>query len=75
MCDGLKHLTAYVVGGWVWVYNTSATTWKVAKAGTDVKVLNAKFSLNWTGPFTVFAVDPSVAEATLDGRPLAAKIE
>ena len=44
------------------------------KVGTDAKVLNAKISLNWTGPFKILAVGPSPAEATPDGRPLAAKL-
>ena len=75
LSDGLKQLPTYAIGGWVWVYNTAATVRQGAKAGTDAKVLKAKLSLNWTGPFKILVFDSSLAEViTPDGRPLAAKL-
>ena len=62
LSDGLKQLPTYTVGCWVWVYNTAATIWQGANAGTDAKVL----------PFKILPVGTSPAEATPDGRPLAA---
>ena len=57
----------------MWVYNIVATIRQGAKAGTDAKVLKAKLSRNWTASFKILAVGPCAAEATPDGRPLAAK--
>ena len=74
LSDGLRQLPIYAIGVWVWTYNTAATIRQGVKAGTDFKVLKAKLSLNWTGPFKVLAVGPSPAEATPDGRPLASKL-
>ena len=74
LSDGLRQLPIFAMGGWVWTYNTLATTRQGTKAGTDSKVLKAKLSLNWTGPFKILAVGPSPAEATPDGRPLASKL-
>ena len=36
----------YVVGGWLWVYNTDATLQQEQHKGTDNKVLQDKLSLN-----------------------------
>ena len=44
---------AFVVGKWVWVYNTAATTRQGACKDTDDQVLKAKLSLPWTGPFQI----------------------
>ena len=58
----------------MWTYNAAATIRQGAKAGTDAKVLKAKLSLNWTGPFKILAGGRSPAEATPDGHPLASKL-
>ena len=74
LSDALKKVLTYSIGGWVWIYNTAATIRQGAKSGTDDKVLKAKLSLNWTGPFKILAVGPSPSDSTPDGRPLAAKL-
>ena len=61
-------------GGWVWVYNTAATICQGLHKGADHKVLKEKLSLNWTGPSKIFAVGPSSAADTPDGRPLGDKL-
>ena len=53
LCDALKQLPIFTIGGWVWVYNTAATIRQGGKSGTDAKVLKEKLSLNWTGPFKI----------------------
>ena len=65
LSDGLKQIPTYAIGGWVWVYNAAATIRLGTKAGTDAKVLKAKLSLNWMGPFKTLVIGPSPAEATL----------
>ena len=72
--DALKQLPIYTVGGWVWIYNTAATIRHGTKFGTGAKVLKAKLSLDWTGPFKVLAVGPSPSDFTPDGCPLAGKL-
>ena len=56
------------------MYNTAATIRQGAKTDTDVKVLEAKPSLNWTGPYKFLAVDPCSSADTPDGSPLGAKL-
>ena len=63
----------YTIDNWVWVYYTAATIRQGAKFGTDAKVLKAKLSLNWAGPFKILAVGPAPSDSTPGGRPLAAK--
>ena len=58
----------------MWVYNTAATICQGPKTDTDVKVLKAKLSLNWTGPYKVLAVAPSTPADTPDGSPLGVKL-
>ena len=72
LSDALHKLPVYAVGGWVWVYNSESTIRQGARSGTDDKVLKAKLSLLWTGPFKILAVGPT-AKAP-DGRPLADKL-
>ena len=72
--DALKQLPIDTVGGWVWIYNTAATIRHGTKFGTGAKVLKAKLSLDWTGPFKVLAVGPSPSDFTPDGCPLAGKL-
>ena len=62
----------FALGGWTWVYHTAATIRQGAKTDTDVKVLKAKLSLNWTGPYQV-TVGPHPSADTLEGSPLDAK--
>ena len=57
----------------MWVYNTAATIRQSEKADTDAKVLKAKLSPNWTGPYKVLTVSPCTLADTLDGSPLGAK--
>ena len=45
-----------------------------AKPDTDAKVLKAKLSLNWTGPYKVLAVGPCSSADTPDGSPLGVKL-
>ena len=72
--DALCPVPKAAVGGWAWVYNTAATTLQGAKPGMDAKVLKAKLSLNWTGPYKVLAVSPCSSVDTPDGSPLGAKL-
>ena len=58
LSDALRAILKFAVGGWVWVYNTVATIRQGAKTDTDAKVLKAKLSLHWTGPYKVIAVGP-----------------
>ena len=44
--DALRAVPKFAVGGWAWVYNTTATIRQGAKTDTDAKVLKAKLSLN-----------------------------
>ena len=75
LSDALLDRPKYVAGGWVWVFNTAATTRQGLPKGADNKVLKEKLSLNWTGPFTIIAVGPSPAHNQLDGRPLGDKLQ
>ena len=72
LSDALNQLPVYATGGWVWVYNSESTIRQGARSGTDDKVLKAKLSLLWTGPFKILAVGPD-AEGP-DGRLVAAKL-
>ena len=74
LSDAHKQLSNYTVGGWVWIYNTSATIRQCAKSGTDATVLKKKLSLNWTGPFKIVVVGASPSDSTPDHRPLATKL-
>ena len=71
--SALRAVPEFAVGGWVWVYNTAATIRQGAKMDTDAKVLKAKLSLNWTGPYKVLALAPCSSADTQDGSPLGAK--
>ena len=56
------------------MYDTAATILHGAKTDTDVKVPNAKLSLNWTAPYKVLAVGPCTPADTPDGSPLGAEL-
>ena len=56
------------------MYNTAATIHQGAKKVTDAKVLEAKLSLNWTGPYKVLTVGPCTPTDIPDGSPLSAKV-
>lgn len=56
------------------MYNTAATIRQGVKAGTEAKVLNAKLSLKWTGPYKIIAVGRRSSGDTPDGSPLSAKL-
>ncbi|CAB1101426.1 unnamed protein product [Ectocarpus sp. CCAP 1310/34] len=56
LSDALRKVPSYTVGGWVWVYNTESTIRQGVRSGTDDKVLKAKLSFLWTGPFKILAV-------------------
>ena len=74
LSDALRQVPNFVVGNWVWRYNTASTTRQGAKAGTDAKVLKTKFVLNWTGPYKILAVGPCSSSDTPDGCPLGDKL-
>ena len=74
LSHALKQIPIYTVDGWVWIHNTVATIRLGAKSGTDTNVFKEKLSLNWTGPFKIYAVGLSRSDSTPDGRPLAAKL-
>ena len=50
LSDVLRAVPKFAVGGWAWVYNTTATIDQGAKTDRDAKVLKAKLSLNWRAP-------------------------
>ena len=54
--------------------NTTATIHESAKTDTDTKVLKAKLTLNWTGPYKVLAVGPCTPANAPDGSPLRTKL-
>ena len=56
------------------MYNAAVTIRQRAKPDTDAKVLKAKFSLNWTGPYKLLAVAPCSSVNTPDGSRLGAKL-
>ena len=58
----------------MWVYNTAVTIHQGAKTETDAKVLRAKTSLNWTGPYNALAVGPCSSADTPDGSLFSAKL-
>ena len=74
LTDVLRAILKFDVGGWVWVYSTAATIRQGAKMDTDAKVLKAKLSLNWTGPYKELAVGPCVPPDTPDGSPVGDKL-
>ena len=58
LSDALRAVPKFAAGGWVRVYDTAATTCQGVKTDADAKVLKAKLSLNWTGPYKVLTVGP-----------------
>ena len=70
LADALRPAPNFAVGGWAWVYNSAFTNRQGVRANTDAKVLKAKLTLNWTGPYKVLAVGPCSAAETPDGSPL-----
>ena len=46
LSDSLRQVPNFVVGNWVWLYNTAPTILQGANAGTDAKVLKTKVPLN-----------------------------
>ena len=74
LSDALLCRPTYTAGELVWVYNTAATIRQGLRKGADNKVLKEKFSLNWTGPFKILAVGPSLVVDTPDERPLGDKL-
>ena len=72
--DALLRRPQYAAGGWVWIYNTTATIRQGLRKAADNKVLKEKLSLNWAGPFKILAVGPASAANTPDGRPLGDKL-
>ena len=56
------------------VYNTAAAICQGANADTDAKILRAKLSLDWTGPYKVLAIGPCSSPDTPEGSPLATKL-
>lgn len=52
---GLRKAPIYAVGQSVWVYIAFATIHQRTEKDTDDRVLKAKLSLNWTGPYTILA--------------------
>ena len=64
----------WVVGNWAWVHNTAANTRQGVKIGTDAKALTPRLSLNWTGLYNNFVVDPCSSGDTPVGSPLGAKL-
>ena len=73
LSDAFLRRPKYVAGGWVWIYNTTATIRQGLRKGGNNKVLKEKQSLNWTGPFRTVAVGPSPAANQPDGCPLGDK--
>ena len=74
LSDALLRCPKYTAGGWIWVYNTTATICQGLRKGADNKVFKVDFSLNWTGPFKIIAVGPFSAADTPDGHPLGDKL-
>ena len=64
----------FAVGGWAWVYNTAATIRQSANPDTDAKILKAKLSPNWTGPYKVLTVGSCSSAGTSDGSTLEVKL-
>ena len=74
LSDALLRRPKYTAGGWVWVYNTAATIRQGLRKSADNEILKEKLSLNWTGPFKIIDIGPSLAADTPDGRPLGDKL-
>ena len=74
LSDALRAVPKFAVGGWVWAYNTATTICQGAQTDTGGKVLKAKLSLNWPGPYEVLAVGPCTPADTPDGSRLGAKL-
>ena len=75
MLDAVMHKRpVWKVGEWVWVYNDVQTIRQGASAdqASPDKVLTAKLSLNWTGPWKILGVGPSATAP--DDRPLGEKL-
>ena len=70
----MRAVPKFAVGGWVWVYNTTATTRQGANTDTDTKILKDKLSPVWMGPYKVLAVGPCTHADTPDGSALGAKL-
>ena len=65
MSNALKKLPTYAIGGLGVDLQDCRNHLARGRAGTDAKVLKAKLSLNWMGPFKTLVIGPSPAEATL----------
>ena len=63
----LRQVPIFVVGDRAWLHDAASTIRQWVKAGTCAKVLNARFALNWTGPYTIFVIDPCPSGATREG--------
>ena len=50
LSHAMRPVHKFVVGGWAWVYNTTATIRQGARTDTDAKVRTTKLSLSWTSP-------------------------
>ena len=74
LSDALLRRPKHTAGGWIWVYNTTATICQGLRKVADNEVLKVDFSLNWTGPFKIIAVGPFSAADTPDGHPLGDKL-
>ena len=59
LSDVLLGRPKYVARGWIWIYNTAATTRQGLRKGADSKVLKEKLSLNWTVPSKTSLLVPS----------------
>ena len=74
LSHALRPVPECAVGGWVWVYSTTAAIRMGAKTDTDAKVLKAKLSFNCTGPYKALAVGPCTPAGTPDGSRLGDKL-
>ena len=70
--DVLHKRPVWRIGDWVWIYNSESTIRQGSSRKTEDKILKAKLSLNWTGPFKILAVGP--AKSAPDGRPVGDKL-
>ena len=46
LSDALRQVPNFVVGNYVWLYDTASTIRQGPKAGTDAKVLKTEFAEN-----------------------------
>ena len=74
LATALLKLPSFKVGEGIRVYNTTATIRQGVRKNTDDQFLKAKLAFNWTGPFKILAVGPSIALETPDVSPMAAKL-